>query len=131
MVTLSGREVDRLRDADLPVVPRLADHAGDEVDVDLREAEVARPAVRPVDFVFEMSPAVVFEDLRLEVLDAEAQPGDAHVAERFELVLLQRARLALEGDFLGASPREGSPGAVSSALASCVALRNEGVPPPK
>src|SRR5262249_20170505 len=41
-----------------------------------------------------------------EVFDAEAQPGNAHVAQGSKLVLLQGARLTLEGDFLGLVPRQ-------------------------
>ena len=114
MVTLSGASSIVFAHASLPVVPVLADHAGDEVDVDLREAEVARPAEGAVDFVFEMCPAVELQNLRLEVLDAEAQPRDAELAERLELVLLQRARLALEGDFAGCVPRHDRFAAASS-----------------
>ncbi len=106
MVTLSGASGDRLGDALLPVVPRLADHAGDEVDVDLVEAEVARPAVGAVNLVFEVRPAVVFEDLRIEILDAKAEARHAQLAQCDELVLLQGARLAFERHFLGAVPRQ-------------------------
>ena len=96
----------RLGDALLPVVPRFADHAGDQVDVDLVEAEVARPAVGAVDLLLQMRPAVVFENLRIEILDAQAEARDAQLAQRFQLVLLQRARLALERHFLGPVPRQ-------------------------
>ena len=54
MVTQSGASSIVLATHSLPVVPVLADHAGDEVEVDLREAEFAGPAEGPVDLVFEV-----------------------------------------------------------------------------
>ena len=39
-----------------------------------------------------------------EILDAQAQPRDAERAQHFELRLLQRSRLALEGHFGGVMP---------------------------
>src|SRR5262249_3077758 len=82
-----------------------ADHAGDQIDVDLIEADVAGPAVSAVDLLFEVGPAVEFEDRRLEVLDAEAEARHAHLAQRFELVPLQRAGFAFECHFPRSIPR--------------------------
>src|SRR5207253_9503289 len=93
------RKSDGLPDALTPVVPSLADHAGDEVDVDLLESQVSGPAERAVDFLFKVGPAIELEDLWIKVLNAQAQSRHAHFAERFELVLLERAWLALEGHF--------------------------------
>ena len=52
-----------------------------------------------------MRTAVQVENAIVEVLDAEAQPGDAHPADRRELAFGERARLALEGDLFGLVPR--------------------------
>src|SRR5688500_963034 len=52
-----------------------------------------------------MSPAIRFENAIVEVLDAQAEPRDTEFLERFQFMLLQRARFALEGDLLGAPPR--------------------------
>ena len=52
-----------------------------------------------------MGAAVNLEDAVVEILDAEAQARDAHVADRGQLRLGQRARFALERDFFGTVPR--------------------------
>ena len=106
MVTLSGDSSSVFCDAVAPVVPCLADHAGDQVDVDLLEAEFACPAVGAVDFLFVVRPAVVFQYLVVEIFDAEAEAGHTQFAQGLELVLLQRARFALERHFLDAVPRQ-------------------------
>ena len=106
MVTLSGASSMVLRTQSLqlsqfsPTMPAIRSM------LICSKPEVAGPAVGAVDLVLQVGPAVVLQDLRLEVLDAQAQPGDAELAQRFELVLLQRARLALEGDFRGLVPRQ-------------------------
>ena len=64
----------------------------------MRETEVAGPTVRAIDLFFEMCPTVVLEDLGLEVFNAQAEPRNSHLTERFQLVLLQRPRFALKGD---------------------------------
>ena len=51
-----------------------------------------------------MGPAVLLQHVVVEVLDAQAQPRDAQLAERLDLRLGERARLALEGDFFGLVP---------------------------
>src|SRR5215472_1733732 len=53
-----------------------------------------------------MSSAVHFEDVVVEMLDAQAETGDAERADRLELGLGQRAGLALEGYFFGFVPRQ-------------------------
>ena len=105
MVTLSGCERQRLLDRVVPVLLGLAEHAGDEVDVDLREVERARLLVGAKDLRRSVRPAVQLEHLVAEILDAEAQARDAEAADDRQLALGQRARLALEGHFLGRVPR--------------------------
>ena len=56
-----------------------------------------------------MRAAVDLEDAVVEVLDAQAQARDAHLADRLQLVLGQRARLALEGDLFRLVPRRDVP----------------------
>src|SRR5262249_5391283 len=73
--------------------------------VDLREAEFAGPAESTIDFLFEVGAAVVLENLRLEVLDTQAEPRDAVLSQHLQLVLLKRAGFALEGDFASTVPR--------------------------
>ena len=80
MVTLSGDSSIVFLTHFLPLVPGFADHAGDQVDVDLIEPEIARPGVGAIDFVGEMGSAVGFQNLVVEVLDAQAQARDAQVA---------------------------------------------------
>ena len=86
-MTLSGDELDRALHAVPPVVPGLADHAGDQVDVDVGKAGVANPVPGFVDFGRQVRAAVFFEDRVAEVLDAQAQPRDAQLAERVHLRL--------------------------------------------
>src|SRR5262249_40586104 len=93
-------------DALFPVVPTLADHTGDEVDVDLLEAELPCPAVGAMNLLFEMGTAIKLKNFRIEILDAETEARHAHLAQSLKLVLLQRARFALEGHFLSALPRQ-------------------------
>ena len=78
-----------------PVFVGLLDHAGDEIDVDLREADRAREVVGADRFRSRpMRAAVDLENVAVEVLDAEDEPRDADLAERAELLLGQRAGLA-------------------------------------
>ena len=65
----------------------------------------ARETVGLADLGRSMRPAVQLQNPIVEVLDPQAQPGDAHLPNHFELVLGQRARLALERDLLGIFPR--------------------------
>ena len=81
MVTLSGSSSIVRGDALLPVVVRLAEHAGNQIDVDLREAERARLIVGAADLGRAMRAAVQLEQPIVEVLDAEAQPRDAGLRE--------------------------------------------------
>src|SRR4029450_13288459 len=72
---------------------------------DLREGERACAGVGLLDLARAVRPAVDLEDVVVEVLDAEAEARHAHLPDRGELALGQRAGLALEGDLLGARPR--------------------------
>src|SRR5262249_12563455 len=91
-------------DRGAPLGVSLADHAGNQVNVDVREADFAGPVVRAIDLFGAVCAAVEFEDFGVEMLDAEAEARHADRADGFELVLLQRARLALEGNFAGGVP---------------------------
>ena len=97
-------EFDRALDRVAPLLFRFAHHAGDQIDVDLREIDFARPLVSAIDLRREMRAAIRRQDLVVEMFDTEAQPRDADLFERFELRFLQRARLTLEGDFFGILP---------------------------
>src|SRR5262249_44980295 len=99
------RKRERAIDARAPVLVRLAEHAGDEIDVDLRESQLARERVGAVDFGRAMGAAVQLENPAVEVLDAEAEARDAEIPDRAELGLGQRARLTLERDLFRARPR--------------------------
>ena len=105
MVTLSGGQIERAPDAVRPVLVGLAEHAGDEIDVDLRKAEVARLLVDARDLRRAVGAAVQLQDAIAEILDAEAQPGDADAANRRQLGTGDRAGLALERDLFGRLPR--------------------------
>ena len=105
MVTLSGSSSIVFSNAALPVLFGLAEHAGDEIDVDLRKLERLRELIRAEHLGRAMRAAVQLEDVVVEVLDAEAEPRHAQVADRGELALGQRAGLALERDLLGRCPR--------------------------
>ena len=85
---------------------RLLDHAGDEVDIDLREAQPLRELIRAPDLRTSVGAAVNLEDVVIEVLHAEAQPRDADLAQHLEFLLAQCARLALESDLLRLVPRQ-------------------------
>ena len=65
-----------------------------------------------VDFGRQVRPAVLFQHRVAEILDAQAQPRHAQVAQRMDLRLRQRPRLALERDFLGVVPADVGPQAV-------------------
>ena len=105
MVTLSG-SIASVRSTQTRQLSSVSPSMpGDQVDVDLREADRLREPVDTVDLRRPVRPAVQLEDPVVEVLDAEAEPRDAHLADRLELRLGQRARLALEGDFLRCRPR--------------------------
>ena len=105
MVTLSGASSIVFSNAALPVLLGFAEHARDQIDVDLRKAERLRELVGAEDLRRSVRAPVHLEDVVVEILDAEAEPRHAHLANRGEFGLGQRARLALERDFLGRRPR--------------------------
>ncbi len=102
-----GLERQRLVDAVAPVLVGLAQHPGDEVDVDLREVERPRELVGAVHLGRAMRASVGGEDLVVEVFDAKAEPGHAEPADDAKLGLGQRARLALERDLRRVTPGRG------------------------
>ena len=53
-----------------------------------------------------MRPTIGLEDVIVKILHTQAQSCDAQFAQGFELVLLECARFALEGDLLGFVPGE-------------------------
>ena len=70
----------------------------------LADVEVLIEGWTPVPRLVVVGAAVVRQNLVIEVLDAQRQPRDAHLAQGLELVLLEGARLALEGHLRGAFP---------------------------
>ena len=126
-----GPVVDGLLNGHAPAIPRLADHAGDDVDVDQVEAGLLDPGPHPIDFLGHMRPAVDLEDGVVEVLHAQAQTSHADLADGLELGLAESSRLALEGDLLWLLAREIDSFRRAARLDRCLAEMNEGVPPPK
>jgi hypothetical protein len=94
-----GIEIERPLDADAPVLVRLPEHARDQIDVDLREAERTRKGVCPADFGRSVRASVQFEDAIVEVLDAKTEACDAHPADGLQLRFRECAGLALERNF--------------------------------
>ena len=94
-------------------------------------AAALNPVPRLVDFAREMCPAVFLEHRVAEVFDAQAEPRDAEFLERVNFRLRERARLALEGDFLGVIPVDVRPQAIDQRRELLARERNDGVPPPK
>src|SRR5690606_2780868 len=70
------------------------------------EAEGLGEADRAERLLGAVGTAVHLEDVVVEALDPEAEPGHANLAEGLELFLRERPRFGLEGDFLGLVPRE-------------------------
>ena len=64
---------------------RFAHHPGDQVDVDLREIDFARPLICAVNLRRKMGAAVGRQNVVVEMLDAEAQSRDADLFQCFEL----------------------------------------------
>ncbi len=99
-----GRELERLVDADAPVLVGLPHHPRDQVDVDLREAELPRVLEDAVDLRRAMGTSVDLENAVVEVLDAETEAGNAELTDRGQFALAERPRLAFERDLGGAAP---------------------------
>ena len=111
-----GVELDRPAHRLPPFVFGLAQHAGDQVDVDLRETDGTRVAVRPEDLCGAVRAPVQFQDVVVEMLDAETEPRDAHPANRAELRLGERPGLALERDLARGRPRRDRRQAINETL---------------
>ena len=90
----------------MPVLVGFADHASNQIDVDLRKADLLQPTVGFENLRREMCPAVFFQNLVLKILDPQRDPRDADFFKRFDFLQAQRARFAFEGNFLGGLPRE-------------------------
>jgi hypothetical protein len=88
----------------VPVRVGLAQHARDQIDVDLRKAEAPRLTKDTMDLRRAVRPPVDLENAIVEVLDAQAQARDAEAANDLQLLLTERARLALERDLGRAAP---------------------------
>ena len=90
----------------LPLFRSLLHHAGDEVDVDLGEADFPGVGVGPLDLLGAVGASVDFQDVVIEVFDAQTQSGDTHFADGPQLVIGECAGLGFEGDFGRFIPRE-------------------------
>ena len=88
-------------------------------------------SISPVDFLGAMRAAVDFEDVIVEVLDAQAQARHAQILDHLQLAFGERARLAFEGDFFGLVPGEQAASSRSTRRVSWFEEMKEGVPPPK
>ena len=106
MVTLSGSSAIGFRDALVPVVFGFTEHAGNEIDVDLREPRSPREFVGAKDFRRAMRAAIQLEHVVVEILDAQAETRHAEIADDGELALGERAGLAFERHFLRGVPRQ-------------------------
>ena len=104
-----GRQIDRALDAILPVLPGFADHARDQIDVDVGESRLLDPLPATVDLGRQMGPAVFLQDLVAEVLHAQAQTRDAQLAQRVHLRFGQRPRFTFKGDLFGLVPVDVAP----------------------
>ena len=78
-----------------------------------------------------MRAAVDLENVVVEILDAEAQPGDANLADGAELLLGQRSGLAFEGRLPPPRPTAAMPSSIVSDFELIRPRGIEGVPPPK
>ena len=90
----------------LPVLRRLADHAGNKIDIDLRKSDGPREVVGAIDLLGAVRPPIDLENMVVKILNTQAQSSDANFSNHFQLVLGERARLAFEGDFLRRVPRQ-------------------------
>jgi hypothetical protein len=63
-------KIDGFADTGVPILLRLADHTGDEVDIDVGEANVPDPFVRFIDLGAFVSTTVLSENSVVEILDA-------------------------------------------------------------
>ncbi len=77
--------------------------------------------IGPDDFRRLVGPAIDRQNLVIEMLDAQAEPGHADLLDRLELGFLERARLAFEGDFPGRVPVPVVVDPLDQALELCIA----------
>ena len=68
------------------------------------KADLAGVGVGAMDLLGAVGAAVDLQDVVVEVLDAQAEPGDSEVPDRLELVVGEGSGLALERDLLGLVP---------------------------
>ena len=61
----------------LPIFFRLAHHARDQIDIDLRKSNRPRVIIRPRHFFRTMRAPVDFENMIVEIFDPQAQPRHA------------------------------------------------------
>lgn len=99
-----GGEFENFINAGGPVFIGFADHAGDEVDIDLGEADFPDPVPGAEDLGREMGTTVFFEDLVVEIFNAKREAGDPDIAEGFELIEAESARFAFKGNFASVIP---------------------------
>ncbi len=99
-----GPQPHRPAHAFAPTRLGIVEHSGDQVDVDLLEADRSGVSVGPVDLAGEMCPAVGPQNLVVEMLDPQAQPGDPQFVDCLQLLSVERARLAFKGHLLGLVP---------------------------
>ena len=88
-----------------PVLLRFLDHARDEVDVDLREANVARINVSARNLFAVMRAAIDLEDVIVK-FSTKAEARDAKIANGLQFVIGERARLGFECYFFDFGPRQ-------------------------
>ena len=81
--------------AAVPVLVRLADHPRNQIDVDLRETRLLNPFVSLENLRREMRPAVLFEDLIVEVFHAQRHPRDADLFEGLDFLQASACRVRI------------------------------------
>ena len=124
------RRQSTVRECSPPSSLGFAEHAGDEIDVDLGKTQVARFLIDAHDLGRAVGAAVGLEDAVAEVLDAEAEPRHSDAANRRQLRTSDGTGLALEGDLLRRVPGAARRHPLDEGLE--LARREErGVPPPK
>ena len=117
-------------DSLFPLVGSLPEHPGDQIDIDLREADLPCPGISPANLRRAMGSAIDPEHLIVEMLDAETQPRYADLLDRLEFGLFERAGLALKSHLSGGFPCPVFVDAIDEPFHWAL-LRYEGVPPPK
>ena len=70
-----------------PILFCLFHHPRNQIDVDLREIQLAREIIGTVNFTRPMRAAVNIQNVIAEVFHAEAEPGDTQIANHLEFVV--------------------------------------------